>query len=166
MSILQKLNKPHHTVPEGPRPPFPVVVIGSGFGTGFSPVAPGTAGSLLALAIALIPEISNPTILVPLIALGYSAGGFAATAMERWRGPDPGVVTIDEVIGMWISILFLPQTPLYLLGAFFLFRIFDILKPWPASFFDSRPGGWNIMLDDVVAGVYANCILHFVRWMV
>lgn len=166
MSILRKLNKPPHTAPEGPRPSLLIVVIGSGFGTGFSPVAPGTAGSFLALAIALIPGIGAPTLLIPLIILGYVAGGFAATAMERWRGPDPAVVTIDEVVGMWISILFLPQTLLYLLGAFFLFRLLDILKPWPASYFDARPGGWNIMLDDVAAGVYANCILHFVRWLV
>ena len=86
--------------------------------------------------------------------------------MERWRGPDPAVVTIDEVVGMLISIIFLPQTPMYLLSAFFLFRLLDILKPWPASYFDARPGGWNIMLDDVVAGVYANCILHFLRLLV
>lgn len=165
MSILRKLNKPLYAGPEGPRPSLPVLFIGSGFGSGFSPAAPGTAGSLAALLIALIPGFTSPLILSVAILIAFVAGGFCADRMERWRGPDPSVVTIDEVVGMWITLIFLPHTPLYLISGFFVFRLLDILKPWPANYFDGRPGGWNIMLDDVAAGVYANCILHCMKWL-
>jgi phosphatidylglycerophosphatase A len=163
VSILRKLNIAPYDGPEGPRPALPVVIVGSGFGTGFSPFAPGTAGSLAALLIALIPGFHTPPVLGAAIAAAFIAGGYCAGRMELWRGPDPNVVTIDEVAGMWVSLLFLPHSPLYLIGAFFLFRIFDILKPWPANYFDARSGGWAIMLDDIVAGFYANCVLQILR---
>ena len=82
--------------------------------------------------------------------------------MEKAHGHDPSVVTIDEFVGMWLSVLFLPSTYLTFILAFFLFRILDIIKPWPARVFDRMNGGWGIMLDDVVAGIYTNIILQIV----
>jgi phosphatidylglycerophosphatase A len=80
--------------------------------------------------------------------------------MEIFYGHDPSTVTIDEVLGMWVSLLFLPKTLLLAVGAFIIFRLLDIVKPWPARFFDRKQGGWNIMLDDVVAGIYTNLVLQ------
>ena len=85
--------------------------------------------------------------------------------MEQQYGQDPSVVTIDEVVGMFISLWFVEPTYLNLGLAFLIFRILDILKPYPAQIFDLRKGGWNIMLDDVVAGVYTNIIIQIsLRW--
>ncbi len=88
-------------------------------------------------------------------------GGFAAGKVETSYGHDPSIVTIDEVLGMWVSLLFLPKSLLLAVGAFIIFRLLDVVKPWPARFFDRKHGGWNIMLDDVVAGIYTNLLLQF-----
>ena len=74
----------------------------------------------------------------------------------RHAAPDPSIVVVDEIVGMWIAVLHLPWSFLSLLIAFILFRIFDILKPPPAAWVEQIPRGWGIMLDDVVAGIYAN----------
>ncbi len=80
--------------------------------------------------------------------------------MQARYGHDPAEVTIDEVLGMWISLFLLPKKILIALVAFVLFRLFDILKPYPARIFDYRKGGISIMMDDVVAGVYTNLIMQ------
>ena len=80
--------------------------------------------------------------------------------MEKTYGHDPSIVTIDEVLGIWISLLLLQKSFIIITAAFFLFRAFDIFKPWPARVFDRKQGGWNIMLDDVVAGLYTNIVLQ------
>jgi phosphatidylglycerophosphatase A len=71
---------------------------------------------------------------------------------------------IDEVVGMFVSLLFLPATWLVVLAGFVAFRVFDIIKPWPADRFEQIPGGWGVMADDVMAGVYANLTLQFLLW--
>jgi phosphatidylglycerophosphatase A len=80
--------------------------------------------------------------------------------MERTLGEDPSVVVIDEVVGMWISLILLPKTIAATVMAFLLFRLFDILKPPPARQSERFRNGWGIMTDDVVAGVYANLVGH------
>ena len=80
--------------------------------------------------------------------------------MERYYGDDPSEVTIDEVVGMWISLFLLPKKIFVVIAAFFLFRIFDIIKPFPARKFDDMHGGFGIMMDDVIAGMYTNIILQ------
>ncbi|MBW7888768.1 MAG: phosphatidylglycerophosphatase A [Bacteroidetes bacterium] len=142
------------------RLPLTLRCIGTGFFSGYSPVAPGTAGSLTALLFLFIPKFSETTVLLPAIFIFFFLGAYAADKMEKIYGQDPGIVTIDEVVGMWISILFLPHTPLFLGTAFLIFRILDILKPYPAGEIDKKKGGWNIMLDDVIAGMYTNIILQ------
>lgn len=150
---------------EKPSVGFLVKLIGSGFFTGFTPYATGTVGSAVALLLFLIPGFHVPFIIIPVTILLFVIGGRAAEKMEQQYGQDPGVVTIDEFVGMLISLWFIEPTMLNIALAFLIFRILDILKPYPAQLFDSKKGGWNIMLDDVVAGVYTNIIIQVsLRW--
>jgi phosphatidylglycerophosphatase A len=132
----------------------------SGLFSGFSPVASGTVGSAVGLAFYWIPGFEHAFIMVPLGLLVFILGIKASDSMEKVYGQDPGEVTIDEVLGMWISLLFLPKSLLVSVTAFFIFRILDIVKPFPARRFDSKPGGTGVMLDDVVSGVYTNLLLQ------
>jgi phosphatidylglycerophosphatase A len=140
--------------------PFFYRFIATGFFSGYAPIAPGTAGSAAALAFFLIPWFADVRILIPATCVMFALGGIAADKAERLLGQDPSVVTIDEVAGMWISLWFVPLSLYAAVGAFFVFRLFDIVKPYPARYFDRKHGGWNIMLDDVVAGVYANIVMQ------
>lgn len=142
------------------RVPWYVRAFASGLFTGFSPVATGTAGSLLALGIYLIPGFEHPFIIMPACALALLFGAKAAGIMEKRYGHDPAEVTIDEVLGMWLSLVLVPKSLEAALIAFFIFRILDVVKPWPAKKFDSLKGGTGIMMDDVVVGVYTNLIIH------
>lgn len=136
--------------------------IGTGFFSGFVPKAPGTAGSALALALYFLPGFKDLYILVPCTILFFVIGGFAADRMEKIYGQDPGIVTIDEIVGMWMSMWFVPFSYINIVLAFGIFRVLDILKPYPAMLFEKRSGGWNIMLDDVVAALYTNAIIQIV----
>ncbi|HEY4326104.1 MAG TPA: phosphatidylglycerophosphatase A [Mucilaginibacter sp.] len=91
-------------------------------------------------------------------------GVWSAGIVEQIWGKDPGRVVIDEVSGMCVSLLFLPVRVKYLLCAFILFRFFDILKPLYIRKTESLPGGWGIMMDDVLAGVYTNILVCAVVW--
>jgi phosphatidylglycerophosphatase A len=133
---------------------------GSGFLTGYSPYASGTVGSAAALLFLLIPGFTNPYVIIPATLVVFGLGGFVADKMEKIYGQDPSIVTIDEVVGMWIALWFIPINYLSIGIAFLIFRILDILKPYPAGEIDKKSGGWNIMLDDVVAGMYANIIVQ------
>ena len=134
--------------------------IACGFGSGLSPVAPGTAGSLVALlpwlALRELPLPVYCIVLVLAFALGVWACGWAVNALHI---ADPGAVVWDEFAGQWIALtplLWLPRSALWISGGFILFRIFDICKPWPVSWADRKVnGGLGVMLDDVIAGVYA-----------
>ncbi len=153
--------------PEPPRPIQPekpgafTLFIGSGFLTGYAPFASGTVASALAAVLYYaIPGFEDPFIGIPLIAGLFLIGIRASGQMETYYGHDPAEATVDEVVGMWISLAFLPKTLLVVITGFFLFRIFDIVKPYPARRFEQQPGGYGIMMDDVVAAVYANILLH------
>jgi len=130
-------------------------VIASGAGAGYSPVAPGTAGSLVAaVGLWLIP-FSSVGLWAALAAV-VVAGIWASHHVEAVLGrKDPGVIVIDEVAGMMVAVLLLPRTPGVLLCAFLLFRFFDIWKPFPAREAEALRGGFGVMLDDLIAGVYA-----------
>jgi phosphatidylglycerophosphatase A len=124
-------------------------------GAGYSPVAPGTAGSLVAAVLLWLIPFSGPALAVTLVAV-VVAGVWASTRVERLTGAkDPGVIVIDEVAGMIVSVLALPRTPGVLAAAFVLFRIFDVWKPFPARQSQSLGGGAGVMLDDLIAGAYA-----------
>ncbi len=137
--------------------------IGLGFGAGLSPIAPGTAGSLVAVfiyyLITLFAGGIAPYILVALILLGAPLGIWATGLLVTDADPDPGRAVWDEFVGMWITCLFLPATIPWLAAAFFTFRVFDVFKPWPARRLESWHGGLGIMADDVVAGIYGIALL-------
>lgn len=145
------------------RPSLLTRLVGSALGTGYAPIASGTVGSALAIAIYLIPGFQEPAVLLSLTVIFFFLGLRAAGRMEAFYGPDPSEVTIDEVVGQWIALLFLPSSLATVLAAFFLFRLFDIIKPPPALRFDRMPGGFGIMMDDVIAGIYANIVLQLVH---
>ncbi|HAM55604.1 MAG TPA: phosphatidylglycerophosphatase A [Candidatus Rokubacteria bacterium] len=124
-------------------------------GAGYAPVASGTVGSAVTLvALWLIPFTSRGLLftLVIVIAVGIWAGGRVERILGR---KDPGVIVIDEVAGMMLSVLFLPRTLPVLITAFLLFRLFDIWKPFPARESQDLSGGLGVMVDDLIAGGYA-----------
>jgi len=144
--------------PESRRWDLPWLVA-TWFGCGLSPVAPGTAGSLGALAIAIPLHYvygSGRLTFLLLAAILLFPGIWAAGAIAKREGiEDPGLVVVDEVIGQWITLAAAPvfNWKSWLL-AFALFRIFDIWKPPPARQFERLPGGWGIVADDVMSGLY------------
>lgn len=144
------------------EPSLLIKVFASALFTGYSPVASGTFGSLIGLAVYFIPGFELPFLIMPASMLVFALGVKASETMERRYGHDPAEVTIDEVVGMWISLLLLPKNLVVAGTGFIIFRVLDIVKPFPAKKFDSRKGGFGIMMDDVVAAVYTNVILHFV----
>ena len=153
------------------RPSFFPVLIGTGFGSGFSPFAPGTAGALLATLIwfGLSLLISDTCLLwttVALISLFTVAGIWATDRLEPYWGEDPSRVVVDEMVGVWITLLAAPAGHIwYGLAAFVLFRFFDILKPLGIRRMENLPGGAGVMMDDVLAGVYGFIVLIVARWL-
>jgi phosphatidylglycerophosphatase A len=136
-------------------------IVATGFGAGFSPIAPGTAGSLVGLALFWPLHLAAPWVQVLVTVAAYFGGVAASTRLAQRLGrKDPGAAVVDEVVGMWLSLLFLPFTPATAAAGFLLFRLFDVVKPFPARRFESLPGGWGIMTDDVMAGIYANLVLR------
>ncbi len=128
----------------------------TGLFSGYSPLAPGTAGSLVGLCIALISGFLEPVVIIPVVLITFFCGVAFSTKYSHATNPDPSFVVIDEVVGMWISLFLLPFTPLAFVLSFLAFRLLDIVKPFPARQLERLPGGWGIMLDDVAAGIYAN----------
>lgn len=137
-------------------------LLGSGFYTGYIPFISGTFGSLAGLIIYYIPGFENLYIIVPLIVLFFGYGVYVGTKFEALYGKDPAQCTIDEVVGMWISLLFLPKIIWISILAFFIWRIMDIVKPQPARMLEKLNGGLGIMIDDVVAGIYSLLIIHII----
>ncbi len=136
-------------------------------GAGLSPWAPGTAGSFAALVAAVLLEALFGLGRVPwaLILIATALlGTLAADRYARRIGvEDPKEVVIDEVAGYWAALWGLP--PGYAVPAFFLFRIVDVLKPFPVSLAERLPGGIGIMADDLVGGIFVNLFLRVVTWL-
>jgi phosphatidylglycerophosphatase A len=136
-------------------------VVATAFGAGLSPIAPGTAGSLVGLALFWPLQLAAPSAQLLITVVVFLAGVAASTRLAQRLGrKDPGAAVVDEVVGMWLSLLFLPFTPATAVAGFLLFRALDVFKPWPARQLESLPGGWGIMTDDVMAGVYANLLMR------
>jgi phosphatidylglycerophosphatase A len=139
------------------------------FKIGYLPIAPGTWGSLAALLIwyIIIGHISSITLIV-LIAIIFALGVYTSSVIENnISKKDPSIIVIDEWVGQWIALLFLPKSILWGLAAFLLFRLFDIWKPYPIKKLDNMTGGLGIMLDDVLAGIYALVIISILRtWII
>lgn len=141
--------------------------LATGFGSGYSPLAPGTAGTVVGLVLFLplsrLPALGQ----LAAIVLTFGLGLFVSTHVcRRLAIKDPGIVVIDEVVGMWVSLLFLPLTPAVAGLGFLLFRLLDIIKPYPARQFEALPEGLGIMADDVMAGIYVNLVLRVISEVV
>lgn len=151
----------------------PLDILGTALATlgpiGHFPKAPGTWGSLAAV-------IAAPWLFLPLPLWGrvaalvvvFAIGTWACGVAERTLGSkDPGCVIIDELFGQWLTLLLFASMPIWYLGlAFVLFRIFDILKPWPVRWAETAfAGGLGVMADDGVAGLYALLCLHLIAFL-
>lgn len=150
--------------PDARRAPLWATLLATWFGCGYSPIAPGTAGSLGALIPAwlMVQQVALQPwmLLIPAIALlwpSIRASDIVAACSGR---KDPGLVVVDEVLGQWITLAGATHWNWKSwLGAFLLFRMFDIWKPWPARQFEALPGGTGIVADDLMAGVYGALVL-------
>ncbi len=144
-----------------------VVCIATGFYTGNIPWAPGTFGTLpgllLCFFLARLPLSASILLILLLIALAIRVAGEA----EKMLGQkDPGCIVIDEIAGMAVTLMALPFTLQTAIAGFLLFRVFDILKPPPIRIIDKKVhGGIGIVLDDVIAGVFANLVLRTGLWL-
>jgi len=136
-----------------------IAAVVSSCGVGFAPTASGTFASLCAVIAWLPMSQWSLTFRLEAIVIASIAGVWASGRMERCWGQDPSQVVIDEVAGQWITLLLIPRVPIWFAAAFFLFRLFDILKPYPIRQLEKLHGGWGIMADDWMAGVFGGIIL-------
>ena len=161
--------------------------VATGFFTGYIPWASGTFGTLAGLLFLQIPGVHQTFVLLPLIVCVFPVGVFTAGRLAAAEGdrlsraaaaakavfqpgtrehPDPSIVVIDEIIGIWITLLMItPSIPAYAAG-FVFFRLFDVVKPEPARRMEHIRGGWGIMLDDVVAAIYANIATRLLLFVI
>jgi phosphatidylglycerophosphatase A len=137
-----------------------------GFGSGLAPKAPGTFGTLAAIPMVLLLWPLGWFWMIGFILLGTLLGIYICDSVSRDIGTDDhGSIVWDEVIGFAITMFAVPLTALNILVAFLLFRLLDIIKPWPIRWFDRNVhGGFGVMLDDIVAGILACALLHGV-WL-
>ena len=140
----------------------PAALIATGFGVGLLPAMPGTWASLAALPCAwVIRGLGGTGGLAAAAAVAFLSGWWAAARVARSSGQhDPGFIVIDEIAAQWLVLLVAPLDWRLYTAAFLLFRLFDITKPWPARLVERGvSGGLGIMLDDIVAGLYALALL-------
>ncbi|MBT6115893.1 MAG: phosphatidylglycerophosphatase A [Porticoccaceae bacterium] len=144
----------------------PTLLLAFGFGSGLSPKAPGTMGTLAAIPLwwllAQLPLTSYLIVVSIAAVVGIAICGRAADQMGVH---DHGGIVWDEFIGFWIAMAALPITWQSVVLGFVLFRVFDILKPWPISWLDKKvSGGFGIMIDDVIAGLAAAVVIYFLGY--
>jgi phosphatidylglycerophosphatase A len=144
---------------------FLIKAAASGLGTGYSPAASGTAGSLLALVIWwFMPE--NTTVKLTAVSLALIVSVPVSAEAEILYGKkDDSKIVIDEIVGMWISLIFLPHSVRYFALAFALFRIFDVIKPFGIRKLQALKGGWGIVADDFLAGILANIFVRLLSYI-
>lgn len=147
-----------------------IVFFASSAYLGYAPIASGTFGTLAGVALYPAYEalriLSVPLYVFGLVGLVVAAIRIAGAAEAIFAEADSGKITIDEVAGYLVSVAFVPLSLRVVVASFFLFRLFDVLKPWPASYFDREiHGGAGVVLDDVVSGVYANAALRLFLWL-
>jgi phosphatidylglycerophosphatase A len=132
------------------------------FGVGFLPLAPGTWGSLLSLPIGYWLVLFGGVELLFITTLGLFIIGVWSSGVtsKEMKVTDPSQIVIDEVVGQWLTLLVLPLNIFWYFIGFMLFRLLDIYKPWPISWVDKKiKGGLGIMLDDIIAGMFAAAVL-------
>ena len=141
-----------------------VLFVATGFFIGSVPVAPGTFGSLLGLPLCfLLSRLNFLQSVIFILAFILFAIGIASAAEKILKQKDPGRIVIDEIAGLMVALAGLPFNLKTVLAGFILFRVFDILKPFPIRILEKRVGGGSgIVLDDVLAGVYGNLIIRLI----
>ena len=138
-----------------------ILLLAAGFGAGYAPIAPGTAGTLVAIPLFLILSlISSPLYELTILAFFFLASWISGEAQRCWGRKDHPRIVIDEIMGYLVTMLWLPRTLLFIILGFFLFRFFDIVKPPPIRLLEKVRGGYGVVLDDVLAGLYANIVLQ------
>ena len=142
--------------------------LATGFGVGYSPVAPGTLGTLIAIPVYyFLSEIPSPLYEITLIGFFFLSVWVSENAERLFGKKDDQRIVIDEIIGFLITMLWVPKTIRFIIIGFFLFRFFDILKPFPIRRLEKRlKGGFGVVLDDVAAGVYANIVLRLIYLLI
>ncbi len=146
----------------------PIHFLAFGFGSGLSPKAPGTIGTMVAIPIYILFSyltlVSYVILLIILIILSFYVAGKSAQLLGVH---DHGGIVIDEICGYLVTMMLAPVTWQAIIAGFILFRIFDIFKPWPIKFLDQRiAGGIGIVVDDLMAGIYALLSLQLILWLV
>ena len=141
---------------EPPRAPLWATIISTSFGAGFSPLAPGTMGTLTAIPMAWAVAHAGPWAFLAATVVIAAIGTLAADVFQKAHGTDDDQrIVVDEVAGYFVTLLLVPHTGVHLALAFVLFRLFDIWKPWPVRLIDRTVGGgWGVVADDLAAGVY------------
>lgn len=144
-----------------------ILFIAEGAYAGRSPLAPGTAGTLVGVLLYLGIRNFSPLLYISFTILLCIVGTWAAGKAEIIFGKkDSPLIVIDEIAGYLIALFLVPSGWAYLAAGFFLFRVFDIMKPWPLHGLQEVPGGLGVMLDDIGAGVYTNVVLQIVAHLI
>lgn len=152
-------------MPDRNRQRSPLLFLATGFFTGYAPFAPGTVGTAVGVAFYWCFSHLSPLLyLITTIAFVFLSAWAADQAEQMLQRKDAPVIVIDEICGFLVTMLFVPFSVTTVLAGFLLFRVFDIGKVFPSRWIEATvPGGWGVVLDDVVAGVYANIVLQGVR---
>ena len=145
----------------------PVCFLGLGFGSGLAPKAPGTFVTIAAIPIYLLVQNLSLMLYIILTVIAFVMGIWICQQSADWlQKEDPSAVVWDEIVGYLVTMTAAPQGWQWIVLGFVLFRIFDILKPWPISLADKElHGGFGIMLDDVIAGIFAGALLQLVYFL-
>ncbi len=136
------------------------IAFGTVLGIGFFPFAPGTAATAAGIGLVFLLQHSLMVYVIVMLILLIVAIPVCTYLEKELNRKDPGILVIDEVVGILIALIGLPLTWSVAIVGFFLFRAFDMFKIYPINRFEALPGGLGIMLDDVMAGLYTNIILH------
>ena len=144
-----------------------ILLLASGLGAGFSPYAPGTAGTLVAIPIELLlSSIRFPVYELTILTFFFFSSWIAERAQNHWQKRDDQRIVIDEIMGYFLTMLWIPKTLFFISFGFLLFRLLDIVKPFPCRQLEKVRGGFGVVLDDVFAGIYANIGLQLLRVLV
>lgn len=138
------------------------LVLATGLGVGYSPVAPGTLGTLIAIPVYyFLSNIVSPVYEITLLGFFFFSVWISENSELFFEKKDDPKIVIDEMMGFFVTMLWVSKTTLFILTGFVLFRFFDILKPFPIRHLEKRlKGGFGVVLDDVMAGIYANIVLQ------
>jgi phosphatidylglycerophosphatase A len=141
-----------------------ILLLATGFGVGYSPVAPGTLGTLIAIPVYyFLSNISSPIYEITIVGFFFLSVWISENAEIFFGKKDDQRIVIDEIMGFLITMLWVPKTAILMVIGFFVFRFFDILKPFPIRRLEKKlKGGYGVVLDDVMAGVYANIVLQVI----